>query len=1076
MAGYSIGQLFFEFAIIDRTRAATQLKEVERQIQAVEAGFVKAGLQLDRFGIKMQMVAKDMILQWSLASAIIVGVTEMIAVKFDAAMRDVQRTSGLSRAEIDLLGKSFLEMSVNMPGKHAAQTLADIAVVAGQLGLKGRQQIEQFTVAIYKLSTMYENLAPKETAEQMAQIANAFNMPIDAVGRMGSVISRLANIGVATAAQLLEFTQAVAGSAQNLGIPFDQIVALGNALIQIGVPARQAGTALTNFFVKAAIVPGKFAETMKIPTEQFKKMLQENPVETIIGWFDALKDKGIFGVAEAITMLGIRGAKADNILMKLAQNGVSFFRDSMAASSDEMRTGTATEKQWIVENSKMEAQLNRTMNQVEKTAIGIGTNFFPVLKVVSNALAAFSNILDDLPPVLKNFGMSMMAVIAVAGPLMLVFGNSTRMISGFVIALAKAATGAMTFKAAFATLSPGGWIFLGIAALATIFTLLSNNEGEAEGKALQLSNTLRDKLNKRLDELKKSGGGANEQVAALTRNLQILDEAEKALLRGKLRGDLKTAYGDLIAAGTPKSETERKFPSDATKLAREAETQWKVAKWNGVQMDFGPILAAVTAQYTRSLDEARRGISGAQTSADQLAALIGVLTKLQAARDALNQAEIATPTPGEPTKGGKATPEEQEKSLKLLEAAYKEADSAIDLYNQKVKSRKEEESADKRTKLNEKLGSSYLALRNALVSMRKDAIEPIDKLNFGTKINELDSAYLRLLDRGSEKGKVRQADLDAEVQILGIMMSQYEQDQRIAEKEGQLPEFQQAHKKELETILALQKKITDEIDAQLGGFLGQSTFDPTKDLDKLIKKMETMSDDEKAIILYLLGRRQSMGGFGKRFERDEKNSPFEDFDKQVKLMGFTARNGFDAMASSWHSTVNKMSSEWSQGVFKIRTIWETALQSMAQSAITMLLDEIFKKTIANAVGWLVGLIFPGTSGVQNKVTSGGGYSTITAQDFLVRSDGTMMNFSPDDTVVGFKSVAGLLNSIMPNVVNPNFSTMPQTTVNVPRPSVSVKNQTPKVEVYIRGTMNGQKFLRDELPKQNRWQTSRKLTK
>jgi TP901 family phage tail tape measure protein len=438
MPNVNLGSILFEVAIVDRNRGASQLKDLERQAERTADAFTRAGIGIQRFGINMQMVAKDLVLQWSLAFGVIGYQIEKTAIEFDAKMTEVRRTSELSRGEIDALGKSFLQLSANMPTKNAAATLADIAAVAGQVGLKGKQEIETFTLAVNKLSTVFEALDPKDTAERMAQIVFAFGQPIEKVERMGSVISAVANASVATASQLIVFTQAVAGTAKSLGLSFDQIVALGGVLVNLGVPAAQAGTAFTNFFVKAQTEATQFADVMGISTAEFRRNVETDAAGALLTWLNALGKMSNSDAIAAIQDLGIRGAKAENAITKLRQEGIEPFIKMMALAGREMATGASLTEQWAVKQQSMQSAMNVMTNSANALFIELGTNLFPVVKALFDAMTAGASVIESLPGPLKNFGLSLILVTAAAGPLALVFGNSLSLVGKLVTAIRSA--------------------------------------------------------------------------------------------------------------------------------------------------------------------------------------------------------------------------------------------------------------------------------------------------------------------------------------------------------------------------------------------------------------------------------------------------------------------------------------------------------------------------------------------------------------------------------------------------------------------------------------------------------------
>lgn len=524
-----------------------------------------AGWQMEKFSVQLQRFAKDFTIQWSLASAVIAGLIEKTAIEFDTQMGEIRRTTQMTRAEVNLLGADLLALSKNMPTKDAAVTLGQIAAVAGQAGIKGREEIKGFSEAVLMLTAVFDGLEAKDTALKMVQMAHAFGEPVSQVARYGSVISRVANESAATAEQIINFTQAVAGTAQNLGISFDKVVALGGALIDLGVPANQAGTALTNFFTKIVTEPEKFASQMGISTAKFRQMVEKDAVGAILQWLRAWggmsksgeEGKKIsFEFGEALSELGIRGAKADNILMKLRSQGIEPFVRMMALSSDELRKGTSLTDQFAIKQEQMAGQMSAVANKGKALAITMGTDLFPVLKALLGVFEGFISVFSAFGPV-KDFVLALLMITAISGPLALVFGNLGRFVATFIVSIGQAIEAARLFEIAqiemgYASVSMGAKVSAGISAIstgnliiagavlaltliATAMTFYSQKSYEAKAAQDALDSSIKATIDSRVSEQTK--------IAQSVEAMKPLIENQKRT--AQQQGELNTIIADL---------------------------------------------------------------------------------------------------------------------------------------------------------------------------------------------------------------------------------------------------------------------------------------------------------------------------------------------------------------------------------------------------------------------------------------------------------------------------------------------------------------------------------------------------
>ena len=107
----------------------------------------------------------------------------------------------MSGSELNKMGNEITKMSNTMP--FAATEIAGVAEAAGQLGIK-KQDITSFTRTMMNLGVA-TNLTADEAATEFARFANAANMPIKDVDRLGSTVVALGNSTATTEKKLLKW-------------------------------------------------------------------------------------------------------------------------------------------------------------------------------------------------------------------------------------------------------------------------------------------------------------------------------------------------------------------------------------------------------------------------------------------------------------------------------------------------------------------------------------------------------------------------------------------------------------------------------------------------------------------------------------------------------------------------------------------------------------------------------------------------------------------------------------------------------------------------------------------------------
>ncbi|MDE0554657.1 MAG: phage tail tape measure protein, partial [Candidatus Poribacteria bacterium] len=108
------------------------------------------------------------------------------SIKFEKQMAMVRKTTGLTSIEIKQFGEDLRDLSVDIG--VARDDLAQIAEIAGQMGIRGEENLLRFIGTVGRLASVAE-LAPDKAAKSIAKISQAFQLNIDDAENLGSVIN-----------------------------------------------------------------------------------------------------------------------------------------------------------------------------------------------------------------------------------------------------------------------------------------------------------------------------------------------------------------------------------------------------------------------------------------------------------------------------------------------------------------------------------------------------------------------------------------------------------------------------------------------------------------------------------------------------------------------------------------------------------------------------------------------------------------------------------------------------------------------------------------------------------------------
>ncbi|MEE8574550.1 MAG: phage tail tape measure protein, partial [Thermodesulfobacteriota bacterium] len=254
----------------------------------------------------------------------------------------------------------------------------NIAKIAGQLGIKGVDNIKEFTrvVGMMGVATV---LSTEEAAESFAQLANILHEPITNLEKMGSVINELSNNTTANAKDITELTKHMGGAAVNIGLTTDEIMGLAASIKDMGIRTEVGGTAMSQIFLKMLTDTDQFARASGKTLEEYTRMIKEEPIEAVKALLSQLSVLDKFGRAQAIGDLNLTGTKTAGTLLKLA-DGLEKVNKNLGIASKEYKTNTSLMNEYETAAQGLFAQATSINNALKIAADELGEDLLPLVK------------------------------------------------------------------------------------------------------------------------------------------------------------------------------------------------------------------------------------------------------------------------------------------------------------------------------------------------------------------------------------------------------------------------------------------------------------------------------------------------------------------------------------------------------------------------------------------------------------------------------------------------------------------------------------------------------------------------
>lgn len=295
-------------------------------------------------------------------------------IKFEDALYELRKTANLTKEVMLDIGEAIAGLSLRIP--VAAEALAKIAATAGRLGIRGRSNILAFTEAIAKMSVATV-LTADEAAEALAKIRQAFNLPVENIEYLGSVINELSNTTASNSRDIVAAMRNIGAAGKMIGITADEASAMSATLVASGMAAERAGTRIRRMLTEMARKTEKMADAMELPTAEMKRAIEEDPMAALLMYLKHLSEteSRIDKLKEAHEIFGKVGGFA---IATLAENYPELIRN-LETASHEIAWGTSLQREFQIATTKTSAELQILTNRSEAARREIGEELVPAL-------------------------------------------------------------------------------------------------------------------------------------------------------------------------------------------------------------------------------------------------------------------------------------------------------------------------------------------------------------------------------------------------------------------------------------------------------------------------------------------------------------------------------------------------------------------------------------------------------------------------------------------------------------------------------------------------------------------------
>ena len=381
------------------------------------------------------------------------------AVDWESALNGVRKTTDMSESEMKALETELKRQALTTT--YTSNELAGLAQIAGQLGVRGVDDISKFVQVVADLG-ISTDMTAEDAATNLARILNITEGgSLENLEALGSVIVHLGNNLATTEPEITEMANRMASAASIVGFTTPEIFALSGALTSVGITAEAGGSTvgqvLTNIDKQFASFTKdgtgnlqRIAEISGTSAEQFAQTWQNEPVkafEMFINGLAGLEESGqnINIVLDELDMAGIRQSNMLKALSEAQQSGIDtngLFTKSLELAEEaykgvnaEGEEFNALQKEADVRKGESATTFANLIESLNQLGQAFGEVILPVIIPFIQALTDIITKISQLDPATRELILTIAAIVAAVGPALSIVGSimSTMATVGVII-------------------------------------------------------------------------------------------------------------------------------------------------------------------------------------------------------------------------------------------------------------------------------------------------------------------------------------------------------------------------------------------------------------------------------------------------------------------------------------------------------------------------------------------------------------------------------------------------------------------------------------------------------------------
>ena len=407
-----------ERGTVEWNRQAEAIKRVKAEIARVNADLSVGEGFWDRFNRRMNEWQTTLMgIAAAITGLIMAGRSAVKAfADIDAEMANVRKYTGMTKEQVEALNEELKKMDT----RTSREELNKLAEEAGRLGKTSQEDILGFVRAADQINVALDELGDGATLT-LSKLTTIFGDEErlgteKALLSVGSVINELSQNCTASAPYLANFAKRMAGVGAQAEMTIPQIMGFAAVLDSQGQAVEMSATAVSKLVMDMFKEQDKVIKATGMNAEKFKETVSRSTNEGLIMLLERLHELGNIDVlAPVFKDMGENGARAAQVISALAGN-LDMVKWEQQEAAKAFSEATSVTKEYNVQNTTVQAGLDKARKRVKELAVELGEKLQPVMRYVISSTTLMLRVLSNIVDFCIKYKAAILTVtVAIAG-------------------------------------------------------------------------------------------------------------------------------------------------------------------------------------------------------------------------------------------------------------------------------------------------------------------------------------------------------------------------------------------------------------------------------------------------------------------------------------------------------------------------------------------------------------------------------------------------------------------------------------------------------------------------------------